>query len=80
MRKFTDADIALLAETDSLRGGLSGPATRHLMARAVEVFGDTRYERLATISVAHLYNLRKKRGYSCRTPQSQHPDSQQTQL
>ena len=63
VRKFTDADIALLAETDSLHGGLSGPATRHLMARAVEVFGDTRYERLATISVAHLYNLRKKRGY-----------------
>jgi transposase InsO family protein len=27
------------------------------------VFGETRYERLATISVAHLYNLRKRSGY-----------------
>ena len=79
VRKFTDADIAPLAETDSLHGGLSGPATRHLMARAVEVFGDTRYERLANISVVHLYNLRKKRGYLCRTPQWQHWDSQQIQ-
>lgn len=62
-RKFTDADIALLAETDSLHATLSGPATRHLMARALEVFGDTRYARLARISVGHLYNLRKRSGY-----------------
>lgn len=33
-RKFTDADVALLAETDSLHGGLSGPATRHLSGGA----------------------------------------------
>ncbi|MBK7234297.1 MAG: integrase [Sterolibacteriaceae bacterium] len=62
-RKFTETDLALLAETDSLHGTLSGPATRHLMSRALAVFGDTRYERLATISVGHLYNLRKKSGY-----------------
>ena len=62
-RKLTDADLIVLAETDSLHGTLSGPATRHLMARALEVFGDTRYERLATISVGHLYNLRKRHGY-----------------
>lgn len=63
VRKFTDADILVLAETDSLHGTLSGPATRHLMARALNVFGDARYERLATISVGHLYNLRKRHGY-----------------
>lgn len=63
VRKFTDADIIVLAEMDSLHGTLSGPATRHLMARALEVFGDARYERLATISVGHLYNLRKGHGY-----------------
>ena len=62
-RKFTDIDIALLAEIDSLHATLSGPATRHLMARALAVFGDTRYERLARISVGHLYNLRKRSGY-----------------
>ncbi len=65
-RKFTDADIALLAETDVLHNTLSGPATRHLMRRALEHYGDTRYARLATISVGHLYNLRKKNGYLTR--------------
>jgi transposase InsO family protein len=62
-RKFTDADRALLAETDALHATLSGPVTRHLMRRALSEYGDTRYERLATISVGHLYNLRKQAGY-----------------
>lgn len=63
VRKFTQEDLALLAQTDALHGTLSGPATRKIMQRALEVFGDTRYERLATISVGHLYNLRKQAGY-----------------
>ena len=33
------------------------------MRRALEDYGDTRYARLATISVSHLYNLRRCRGY-----------------
>ena len=65
-RKYTAADVALLAETDALHDTLSGPATRHLMQRAVAVFGDTRYARLATISVAHRYNLRADTGYRAR--------------
>lgn len=65
-RKFWPSDVALLAETDALHGTLSGPATRCLMQRAVAVFGDTRYERLSTISVAHLYNLRQARGYAAK--------------
>ena len=65
-RKFTVADVALLAETDALHGTLSGPATRCLMQRAVAVFGDARYERLSTISVAHLYTLRRAGGYQAR--------------
>ncbi len=62
-RTYTEADILLLAHTDTLHSTLSGPATKKLMERAFTVFGDTRYERLATISVAHLYNLRKRSGY-----------------
>jgi len=65
-RKFTVGDVALLAELDTLHGTLSGPATKCLMQRAATLFGDTRYERLATISVAHLYNLRRDRGYEVR--------------
>lgn len=63
-RTYTEADVRLLAHTDSLHGTLSGPATKKLMERAYTRFGDTRYERLASISVGHLYNLRKRAGYA----------------
>jgi len=66
VRKFTPEDIVLLAELDSLHGTLSGPATRVLIGRAFHLFGQARYARLATISVAHLYNLRAKPLYQQR--------------
>src|SRR3990167_9135936 len=59
----TAADVALLAEMDTLHSTLSGPATKKLMERAYLVFGDPRYERLAGISVSHLYNLRGSKPY-----------------
>ena len=62
-RKFTAADVKLLAQTDALHDTLSGPATRCLLQRAYAVYGDARYERLATLSVGHLYNLRRQAGY-----------------
>ena len=62
-RKFTTADVKLLAQTDALHNTLSGPATKCLMQRAYAVYGDARYARLATLSVAHLYNLRHQAGY-----------------
>ncbi len=62
-RKFSDADVALLAELDGLHDTLSGPATQALARRAFEKFGDMRYARLATISVSHLYNLRASAPY-----------------
>lgn len=65
-RKFTSEDIVLLAALDSLHGTLSGPATRVLLVRACQLFGEARYARLATISVAHLYNLRAKPLYQQR--------------
>lgn len=60
---YTRADVLLLAHTDSLHGTLSGPATKKLMERAWRLFGDPRYQRLALISVAHLYNLRQRKIY-----------------
>lgn len=62
-RRYTEADVRLLAEVDRLHGTLSGPATRVLLRRALRVYGDARFERLAGISVAHLYNLRQQAGY-----------------
>ena len=38
-------------------------ALGHPVERAYSVFGDTRYSRLAVLSVAHLYNLRRRAGY-----------------
>ncbi len=53
----------MLAQTDTLHGTLSGLATKKLMERAYGVFGDILYQRLAIISVAHLYNLRQRPSY-----------------
>ena len=57
-RRYTAADIRLLAEVDELYGQMSGLATREVLRRQSEVFGDPRFERLATISNGHVYNLR----------------------
>ena len=43
---------------DALHDTVSGPATKKLMERTFLVFKDARFERLAWISVSHLYNLR----------------------
>jgi hypothetical protein len=61
--RYRPEDIELLAETDELHGRLSGPATLVLLQRAWEVFGDSRFERLAGLSNGHLYNLRRSRTY-----------------
>ena len=62
-RRYTDADIELLAEVDALHGALSGPVARALCARAYHLFGDRRFQRLARISNGHVYNLRRSRTY-----------------
>jgi transposase InsO family protein len=56
--RYTDVDIELLAEVDRAHERLSGPATRRILKRSYEQFGQQEYIRLAGISVAHLYNLR----------------------
>ena len=62
-RKYSPADVALLAEVDSLHDTLSGPATRVLLIRAFATFGDVRFARLSEVSVSHLYNLRASAPY-----------------
>ena len=65
-RRYTRADIRLLAAVDAAMGQMSGPATRALMRRQYEVFGDERFERLAGLSNGHLYNLRRSVTYQRR--------------
>jgi transposase InsO family protein len=66
-RRFADryprADIELLASVDEAHETLSGPATRRILEREVQLYGKQEYTRLAGISVAHLYNLRKSQRY-----------------
>lgn len=63
MALYSAADIALLALVDEAHDTLSGPATQKILYREYFEFADARYERLANISVAHIYNLRKHRSY-----------------
>lgn len=62
-RKYTPTDVALLVEMDKAHEDVCGPAIAHLLQRAYRDYGDLRYERLATLSISHLYNLRKSAGY-----------------
>lgn len=62
-RRFTSEDALTLAAIDHAHGTLSGPATVHLLRRAWTQYHDSRCERLAGISVSHLYNLRGSKPY-----------------
>ena len=62
-RKYTLADVKLLVEMDKANEDVCGPAIAHLLQRAYRTYDDPRYERLADLSVSHLYNLRKSTGY-----------------
>ena len=63
-RRYTDVDIRLLAAMDERHDTPGGPMIKKLCERAYTVFAQPEYERLANISVAHLYNLRKSTPYT----------------
>ncbi len=65
--KYSRADIVLLAHLDQVHQRLSGPATRRILEREFQVYGRKEFERLAGLSVAHLYNLRKRAVYQRRS-------------
>jgi len=65
-RTYTALDVELLVEMDRAHEDVCGPAIAHLLQRAHTVYGDARYERLAQLSVSHLYNLRKREDYQAR--------------
>ena len=57
-KKYSLNDVTLLAKTDELHDTPCGHAVKKLCERAHDVFDDKAYERLAKLSVSHLYNLR----------------------
>lgn len=60
---YTRGDVELLAAVDQAHETLNGAATRKILGREFNEYGKPEYERLAGISVAHLYRLRKSRPY-----------------
>ena len=62
-RRYTSADVTLLAEVDRAMGTLSGPATAWVLRRQRDVFKVPGFERLGDISIGHLYNLRNSAPY-----------------
>ena len=61
--RYTRADVELLAQVDEAHETMSGPATKRIMSREFENYKHLEYERLASISIAHIYNLRNRRHY-----------------
>lgn len=62
-RRYRREDAVLLAQLDQAHGRLSGPATRRILQREWELYGRPEFDRLASISVSHLYNLRRSEPY-----------------
>jgi hypothetical protein len=62
-KKYTKKDVTLLAKMDERHDTPCGPAVKKLCERAYHVFNESEYQTLASISVAHLYNLRASDGY-----------------
>jgi hypothetical protein len=79
-RRYTAADIALLAEVDAVHEDLSGPAVRHLCQRGRAIFGDERFQRLANISASHIYNLRRSAAYRKIRVSVQHTQARQVSI
>ena len=61
--RYSATDVNLLAYVDQAHGNLSGPATRRILEREFTEYGQSAYQRLANISVAHLCRLRNSEAY-----------------
>jgi transposase InsO family protein len=61
--RYRAEDVVLLSQVDAAHEDLSGPAVRRILWREYSVYGNRDYERLAGISVSHLYNLRRSQRY-----------------
>jgi transposase InsO family protein len=66
-RIYTPEDIALISEVDNAESRRTGGAVKKTLSDMYRVYGDKRFERLANISVSHLYNLRGTRIYQSRS-------------
>ncbi|MBV9506007.1 MAG: DDE-type integrase/transposase/recombinase [Acidobacteriia bacterium] len=61
--RYTKADVELLAYVDRSHGNLSGPATKRILEREHQEYGQAAFARLAQISVAQIYRFRNSEPY-----------------
>jgi len=73
-KRYTAADLVLLAYVDKAHGNLSGPATRRILEREYSQYNQAAYQRLAAISVAHLYRLRNSEAIANAMPATSRRD------
>ncbi|MDP3645577.1 MAG: integrase [bacterium] len=66
-RIYTAEDIVLLSEVDNAENRRTGAAVKKTCRDMYYIYKDVRFERLAQISVSHLYNLRGTRVYESRS-------------
>jgi len=59
---YDEKDIELLHDVDRAHH-LSGPATKKIFEREIDVFGHREFGKIKNISVSHIYNLRKRVSY-----------------
>jgi transposase InsO family protein len=62
-KRYTKADVELLAYVDKSHGNLSGPATKRILEREYSEYHQAVYARLAGISVAQIYRFRNSEAY-----------------
>lgn len=66
-RQYTPEDVALLAEVDNAEGRRTGGALKKTFFDMFHLYGDAKFERLAKISISHIYNLRGTRAYASKS-------------
>lgn len=64
---YEPADISLLAEASNMTLNQNGRALQEMCKSMYQDFTDLRFEKLARISVSHLYNLKKTRIYQSKS-------------
>jgi transposase InsO family protein len=62
-KKYSMEDIRLLAKTDELHSFPNGVALKKILTRMAVMYGDKQYENIASISMQHIYNMRKSVPY-----------------
>lgn len=67
VRFYEPRDVSLLADVSNVTLNQNGRALKEMCMSMYTDYGDIRFEKLAKISVSHLYNLKKTRVYASKS-------------